>query len=157
MSLGRAPDAEVLPLLRILDDMQSQLDADERHLSLLVEEARKLAARGGSESPLPSTLRSEVLARLDRHAVDLEYRQRIILDLVDSQVSASAAVSQSVLSEPDPWAKPWQPPEIAVSRDDGTPSRRRVSLEDRHRRQLARVLTVVGTLLIVCALLVGVL
>jgi hypothetical protein len=152
MSLHEAGSERLAPVRGLLGDIETQLDSDGQELAVLVEDARKLVAREGM-CPGLSAPRAEVLARIDGHAEELRYRQWSVLKLVDDLLTSSRAFGAE---DRDPWASPWRPPETDFIRDHLQPGPVAVSGADR-RRQLARVLTLVGALLVCSGLLVALL
>jgi hypothetical protein len=157
MNLPDPDHRSLTSLFRLADDMQVDLDAEWRQLAELVDHTRSVVGLEGCEDRLVANLRTEIFAQLDWHAQDLEHRQRSVLSLVDVAISSSQRADQIVAKDPDLWAPAWQPPALAATGNDAIPTRLPVSLEDRHRRQLARILTLAGAVLVVCGLLLGVL
>jgi hypothetical protein len=156
MSLPDADPGPARPVLRLVDDMQSELDDDRRRLALLVEDARDVLAVGGGDARQVADRRDEILARLDRHAQALEHRQRAAARLIDEAVSNHrAAVAASYDENLASWAAPWRPPAGALADDEGVLTRLPVNRPGSIRPQLVRVLTIVGVLLIVSGLLMA--
>jgi hypothetical protein len=156
MSAPDTDDGALLSLFRLVDDMQTELEADVQRFPVLVEHARSVMARGGGGGNLAADLKMELLGQLDGQAHDLERRQRHVLRLVDEAISSRKAAVQEGAGTGDVWAPAWQPPDMATAGNSPVPIRLPVSLQHR-RQQLVRVLTIAGVLLVACGVLLGVL
>jgi hypothetical protein len=144
-----APNGSVVPVLLLLDEMERELDAERGQLALLLEAATK---HSGAGRPLPNATATEALAQIDRNIGTLAARQRAALRLVDGALERAQAISDVV--EGDHWAPPWTPPETPVTPIGAAGPDQALIIKGLHRRQLAQVLTVLGALLILAALLV---
>jgi hypothetical protein len=147
------------PVLHLLDEMTMKLEDDRRRLRILAEEARQVAGRARL---LPSAVgfAAETLEQLDTYAEELDAKQQSVLRLVDHTVDRAKRSSQPITDDAERWAAPWEAPDRQYREEDvaaipaSPPELTEVA---RRRQQLARVLVMVGVLLILSGLLTVVL
>lgn len=161
--LNDAPADPVTPVLRLLDEMSVHLDDERQELAVLVEEARQ-AGTPGPALPSAVGVASETLERLEHHASELEVSQTRALRLVDDSIEIARRRAQAVAADANRWAPWWKPPDQsyraaqpATSTSDVSSPEAQIMGVGHHRQQLARVLLMLGVLLIVSGLLAAVL
>jgi hypothetical protein len=151
------------PLLGLVCSLADDLAASRDELDGLNVEARQaIGARRVSVTidgaPVAATevirLWAEVSAELDGHAERLATRQRDVLALIDAALARSREEGdvQGADTKPGVWGSPWEPPVLPLSSIDAE-SEQPIGVPSPHQR-LARVLLVLGSTLIVVAMLV---
>jgi hypothetical protein len=134
------------PTVRSVDDMRDQLELQQPHLATMVAEV------GGRSMLSSSGDLVETASRLERRHEELGDLQRIVLARLEQAIAEANAKPSS--TDAPPWSAAWRPPNSAYPRADEN-LRSEIVTALVTPRLLARVLVVLGTLLIVTALLVA--
>lgn len=143
MSLGEIADDSATELLGLASEFGQRVESEVALLANVVKAARRAAAA----SHPPVDVR-EVLADLDARFAETVTLRREIIGQIDNAIAA----------EEGPWEQPWTPPLVQTRQPTAAPT---VSASPPpifgrlNPVQMARVLTVVGTVLILVGLFLG--
>ena len=143
MSLGELADDGPAELLGLATEFEHRVERELAELSQLVQAAQRAPLTSHSAVDV-----REVLADFDGRLAEIVTLRREIIGQIDATIAAEGV----------PWERPWLPPLVQTGRPAAT---RSVSASSApifgrfNRAQVARMLTVVGTVLVLVGLYLG--